>query len=752
MRLALPLTVHLSDPRARAATLSGRKAARLATLLQAGFEVPAGIVLTTAPFTAALAAGWGSGLRGTAVAVLPDEVRAGLRGACSALGSWPLAVRSSAEAEDLPDASFAGLYRTVLDVGEPAGVEEAVARCWLAALGPAVAGYRAATGAARAGGGLAVLLQVQFRPEVSGVALTADPISGARDRVVVTAVGGRGDGLVAGVVAADEWSVVGRVAVPVRTPNGVLDASVAVRAADLARRVQARADAQRPQDVEWALAGGRMTVLQARPMTSLPPQVSWQPPRRGGWLRDIRLGEWLPEPLSPLFATWLLPAIESSFARAQAADLGFFAPPPLHVLVNGWYFHSPVGDRGLPAFVRALLSHPRAGIGFGLARQLPRLADAVFVRAILTRWRGEVQPRYRAAVRAAALDVPTATPPGLARIVDDLARPAGEGVWHLVIIGGSAWRFEAALAAFCRRRLPAVLDHGHQALLAGLTRPVVAGHAVYSIDWLRPTLGELPAGVPAPPDRGDPHSAAAAGRRRAEAACREELARSRPLSRRFDRLLALARYYAAAREELTANLTLAWPVLRAAAGRLGDALVAAGVLADREDVFFLERAEVFGDAADLRDAVVSRRAEWAARRRLTPPARIGRVSRPIERFLAPGPLPGGPCASTRTGGLTGIAVSPGRATGPARIVEEPAQLSQVRRGDVLVVATPSPALVALYPTIAALASDGGSITAHAALTAREFGVPAVMGLLDATKRLRNGQLVTVDGSEGVLWP
>ncbi len=94
--------------------------------------------------------------------------------------------------------------------------------------------------------------------------------------------------------------------------------------------------------------------------------------------------------------------------------------------------------------------------------------------------------------------------------------------------------------------------------------------------------------------------------------------------------------------------------------------------------------------------------------------------------------------------------SPGRATGPVRIVRGPEDFDQFQTGEVLVAQVTAPAWTPLFERAAAVITDGGSVAAHASLVAREYGIPAVVAAGDATSRLQNGQRVTVDGSAGVV--
>jgi pyruvate,water dikinase len=260
--LVLPLE------RAIDAGLAGQKAARLAVLRSAGFPVPPGLVVPTPVFLRAVAAAGpnpGQGLR------VPEGLSQALARAVAPWGDVPLAVRSSATDEDLPGASYAGLYTTVLDVRGVPSLLDAVRRCWQSAFSTGVAAYRQDREDAHPPR-MAVLVQPLLDPTAAGVAFTADPVTGERDRVVLDAVPGRGELLVTGHLTPERWTVRGEDAQradaqPAAPP--ALAPRQARAVAELARRVQ-EADGGRPQDVEWAVVDDQVWLLQARPVTTLP--------------------------------------------------------------------------------------------------------------------------------------------------------------------------------------------------------------------------------------------------------------------------------------------------------------------------------------------------------------------------------------------------------------------------------------------------------------------------------------------------
>ena len=316
-RPALP---QFSEIDAEELLLFGGKAATLAELSAHGFRVPPGFVVTR-----------------RALEQLGTGLETALWDAADRLGSGSFAVRSSAAAEDLADASYAGLYETYLNV-DRAGLADAVRRCFASADAARVTAYhaaRASDGAAAAG--MAVLVQRMVDPIASGVAFTANPVTGRRDESVVTAVRGLAEALVSGTATGEEWTIRNGHATSTRAGDGVLDGPQALAVAELAARVAHRAGT--PQDIEWAIdQDGGLFLVQARAMTALPDAVDWTAPGPGLWMRNFRIGEWLPEAMTPLFADWLLPRLESGFLDGLR-ETTKVRVPFRYATVNGWYYN-----------------------------------------------------------------------------------------------------------------------------------------------------------------------------------------------------------------------------------------------------------------------------------------------------------------------------------------------------------------------------------------------------------------------------
>ncbi len=392
--LTTPL-LSLDDPACQIPAQAGNKAANLARLRRAGFNVPPGLVVP-AP-----------ALAGTG-AELPESVRAALATVAPQLGAGPWAVRSSATAEDSEQASFAGQFETILNV-ELAGLAEAVLRCWRSRWSERVAAY----GGGREGGAMAVLIQPMIGADAAGVAFTADPVSG-RPAVVIESVAGLGERLVSGVATPERWTV--ELDSSVRAPSeaSVLDERQARTIGDLGRQVEQHFGC--PQDIEWAIEGGVLWLLQARPITTLPRTRSAHLPipievPPGYWERDT-LHQ--PAPFTPFsMAYW---SEGRKAFESVLADFGVLIARVEHAFIGGWLYGQviPVGAppprRGGPptAPPRWLLGtlmrlHPAIRRRSRAAREA---IEADLPMTTIRRWFDEWRPAYQQdAERTLAVDL-----------------------------------------------------------------------------------------------------------------------------------------------------------------------------------------------------------------------------------------------------------------------------------------------------------------------------------------------------------
>lgn len=234
----------------------GTKAATLAWLARRGFPTLAGTVLPVDQLPRFLNDPGGAL---PAVALMLAQ-----------LGGGSVAVRSSGLAEDLHDASHAGQFSTVLDVCGERDVVDAIVRVARSGESDRVARYRSAvSGGAEQSIGTAVLIQPMLHPELAGVAFSADPGTGDRDVVLINAVPGVGAALMDGTVSGEEWRLQNGQAECLSGFPCSLSPEDVHRIADLAMEVESSFNGE-PQDIEWAICNGELTLLQARPITALP--------------------------------------------------------------------------------------------------------------------------------------------------------------------------------------------------------------------------------------------------------------------------------------------------------------------------------------------------------------------------------------------------------------------------------------------------------------------------------------------------
>jgi pyruvate,water dikinase len=285
------------------------------------------------------------------------------------------------------------------------------------------------------------------------------------------------------------------------------------------------------------------------------------------------------------------------------------------------------------------------------------------------------------------------------------------------------------------------------------------GHAIYNLDFATP----VPADDPLPvietckmfiAGQGmNPHTRQHVAADRREQATQAMLQRLKGWRLKlFRKFVASAQHYAPLREDGLADVGLSYPLVRQMLRELGGRLVAAGTIEQADDIFWLTQSEVEqavtqldrGERADrLSDLIAPRKAAWHAALRCTPPMMLPHMPL-IEKMKT---------ARKRRGGkdsLKGVAASPGHVTGTARVLSGPEDFDQMQVGDVLVASITTPAWTPLFARAAAVVTDVGGPLSHGSIVAREYGIPAVLGTGVATTRIHSGQLVTVDGSRGVV--
>ncbi|MFP3881454.1 MAG: PEP/pyruvate-binding domain-containing protein [Actinomycetota bacterium] len=378
----------------------GHKAHSLAVLAEEGFPIPNGVILPSS---------W-------LEMVSDDALRSELDVILNRLDT-PLAVRSSALAEDTGTQSFAGLYETVLSVDGPEDLLDAVRR------------VKASAGSARVrtyGGGspdIAVLIQEMVSAVAAGVAFTADPVTGERDVIIVSSVSGLGDRLVSGEADPDEWEVRAGMAAARRTPENSLTDRQVLEVADLAQRAEHHFG--HPQDIEWAFDGESLLLLQSRPITGLPDVEPIEPdlsaPDDDFWMLD---GGHYPSPMSPMGASFYLPALETGASEAFR-DWGLLLDG-IESETVGWRVYTkpvPLGGKSGPAppwWLMGILARVVPPIR-RQARKAREAFESGRVDEVIRRWWEEWRPEFREEIaRLQSVDLGRLDDAGLLRHLDEV--------------------------------------------------------------------------------------------------------------------------------------------------------------------------------------------------------------------------------------------------------------------------------------------------------------------------------------------
>ncbi len=269
-----PLVLPFSDPRCRQVALAGGKGASLATMTAEGLPVPPGFVVTSAAFEAAVDTGAlrermrSKDVEAARAMVAAAEPPKELIERHHAELTGPVAVRSSACAEDSEAASYAGQQETYLFVEGAEEVCRRVVDCWASFFSERALFYRSQKGSLE-DLRMAVVVQKMVDPEKSGVIFTVDPVRRRRDRMVVEAVRGIGEQVVSGEVTPDHYTLdrKGKVKREKIVDDRVLADEELQRLGDLGRQLEERHGVA--QDIEWAIVGEEIYLLQSRPVTTM---------------------------------------------------------------------------------------------------------------------------------------------------------------------------------------------------------------------------------------------------------------------------------------------------------------------------------------------------------------------------------------------------------------------------------------------------------------------------------------------------
>jgi phosphohistidine swiveling domain-containing protein len=763
-------------------TLAGGKGAALARLRRSGFPVADGFVILPAAFS-------GDALQPEAW----EEARRLLGLLRRGEKAPAFAVRASAVAEDSAQASFAGGYESVLDVATDDQVREAVGTVRRSRETERARAYGRARETAPEQE-MAVVVQRLVRAEYSGVLFTADPVSGSLMRMTGNGVRGPGEKPAAGQTNP--------LAFTFDRPGGKYHGPTEFKPfAGALHKLAERLDRDlgAPQDIEWAAAGGKVFLLQARPITAMngfdPATGEINATATGDFLwSNGNAAEIQPDVMTLL--TWSIyrawgtgysrwwsryPVLGNIGGRSYfniSVQVAPFASIPGVGLegamrfVGDWWGRIPehvtvplmpfsLGEvllRVIPLFLegsRQSMRNQKRIPGFvrgnpewcRTQRESIRLIDTR--EGLAARWRDVIRPHYFFATAMASV----ANSNIQIHLQSELVRLVGEADADALLsnLGGKGYLASVAplvhLARVARGELSResyLEQFGHRGPCEfELSRPQPADDPA----WLDRRLEEF-AAAPA-----DVESILARQRARFDDAWRRLAGRHPGPAKRMRRRLAEAARLTAMREEARSELTRVMGVIRAFALRAGELTGLGG------GVFQLTIDELLaaleGDESAAR-FIPARQSTHERYRALPPypPVISGRFDPfrwsedPDRRgdvfdSHAPPPAPEG-------GLLRGFAGASGVVEGAVRRIDRAEDGALLQRGEILVTTTTNVGWTPVFPRAAAIVTDVGAPLSHAAIVARELGIPAVMGCGDATMRLRTGDRVRVDGGRGTV--
>ncbi|MGO9301909.1 MAG: rifamycin-inactivating phosphotransferase [Acidimicrobiales bacterium] len=770
--------------------------------------------------------------------VLPDDLVAAITRALARLGDQAAyAVRSSATAEDLPGASFAGQQDTYLNVVGPAAILQHVSRCWASLFTERAVTYRLRNGFDHRKVHMAVVVQQMVFPQAAGVLFTADPVTSNRKVTCVEATFGLGEALVSGLVNPDVYKVRdGRVvsravgskrlaihALPVggtqkepiepeRQEQPALSDAQVVRLAQLGRQIEEHFGY--PQDIEWCLVDDGFQIVQSRPITTLFP-VPTASDRENHVYVSVGHQQMMTDPMKPLgLSLWQLTALRPMYEAGGRLFVdvteGLASPASRAGLLEVLGKSDPlirdalqtVLDRGdfIPSLPDEGPGRPPAG---GAAT--PIEPDPTIVTELIGRSEASVaalQRDIRTKSGTALFDFILADIQELKRILFDpqshqVIMAAMEATWWLNE-QLHAWLGEQNAAETLTQSVPhnvtsamglalldvadvirsrpdvvAFLQHvedegflDEMAKLAGGREARDAVRAfldkygmrcVGEIDITKPRWSERPITL-VPVILGNiKNFAPGAAERRFEQGRQEAWKKEQELLERLralpdgerkaeeaKRMIDRVRTFTGYREYPKYGMVSRYFVYKHALLDEAECLVQQGMLCEKEDIFFLTFQE-FHDVVrtNLVDHELIRRRKDAFSwyQALTPPRVLTSEGEVVAGAYRRDDLP--------TGALVGLPVSAGTVEGRARVILDMAE-ADVEPGDILVTAHTDPSWSPLFVGITGLVTEVGGLMTHGAVIAREYGLPAVVGVEHATRLIPDRQRIRVNGTDGYL--
>jgi phosphoenolpyruvate synthase/pyruvate phosphate dikinase len=748
---------------------------------------------------------------------IPQDIEEEIMGCLEHFGAGnAYAVRSSATAEDLPTASFAGQQDTYLNITGKKAILEHVGKCWASLFADRAVAYRLQNGFDHQKVWLSVVVQKMVFPRVSGILFTADPLTSNRKVTSIDAGFGAGEALVSGLVNADNYRVRdGRVLASGQQSRGTLSDEQVLELERIGRKIEGHFGY--PQDIEWCLADDGFSIVQSRPITTLYPIPGIDDDEAHVFV-SVGHQQMMTDAMKPLGLSFfqltagrpmytaggrlfvdIAPYLATTAGReTMLGVLGKSDPlikDALLTLIGRDFIQLLPGDENEagnnasplpdfkalndydPSIVDDLIRESRASID-ELKRSIRTRSGLDMIDLILEdirkRKKESSDPRsfgvIMTAMNAASwINEKMMEWLGEKNVADTISQSVPNNITsemglELLDVADQI-RPYAEVVAY----LQGVKDDDFLDGLAGLEGGKVARDAVSAylekygmrcageIDITKARWSEKP-GALVPVLLGNiKNFEPGAGRRKFEQGLREALKMEQVLLERLKRLpdgeqkasetkrmIGLVRNLAGYREYPKYGIVSRYAVYKEALMKEAQRLVQAKVIQEKEDIYYLsydELREVVRTNSVDHQLIRQRKDEYRAYRKMRPPRVITSDGEVITGVYRRENLP--------AGAIAGLPVSSGLVEGRARVILD-MEDADLGGEDILVTAFTDPSWTPLFVSIKGLVTEVGGLMTHGAVIAREYGLPAVVGVENATKLIKNGQRIRVNGTDGYV--
>lgn len=715
------------------------------------------------------------------------------------LDSLLLAVRSSATAEDLPEASFAGQHDSFLNISGFDELLVAIKKCWLSLWTPRAISYREKNGIDHLKTKMAVVIQEMVEADISGVLFTVNPVKNDYNEAMLNAVDGMGEFLVSGKKTPQEW-------VYDKETNQITFKELEGEATPILNDSQLKElfktgqqlekYFEKPQDIEWSISKGEIYVLQSRPITTFSDQEDFSFEVTNGYWTRMGLGEWLQKPMSPLFSTMIMPELNNATDKVFEQKLGIKRPSPTWKDINGYYF-----------------IHGNIRFNFGLLK-LP-FSFLKWTKLAHKEWISTFVPNFIQQLKQARDPHKSETKEPeklLEHIKEVIELSAGCYAW--IIFSGMFAKWTEALFKYLHdkflskdsddyriyisgypsksiqsnqvlwelaeeiknsKNLKVVFEQNEPSLVLekldelkeakewiGKFYAWVAnyGHQVFELDVVYPTFQDNPSeviaiikryvdsNVPSPVSKQEKQNAI---RVEETKQLKEKIEGRRTFSNLLAASLHNAQEYAKIRESRPFYLHLGWSEMRKSILNLSEILRKKSILEDVEDIFFL-KADELNDIvynkknAPDKDTIERRKKLRLSQFRITSPIHVGNSL--TASFLKK--INSSKNETETDGVFKGYIGNKGIASGYACLVHSPSDFSKFRKGDILVAPYTTPAWTPLLSLASGVVTETGGALSHAAIVAREYDIPAIIGVKNIIEKITDGDWLEVNGNKGIV--